>query len=690
MAQLSNITVEDAADILAFRVKLASYREKQALTAGQGALLGGGLGLGGSLLATSMSKKKDKQYLRNAILGSLMGAGMGGAGTALYNQVSKPGAQTLQDVMEENQAYVDANRPQSELSKLKDRIYQSLPGGGEDGSVDPSILPPDRVAKEKALGGNPSRYGGGGGGVTGLAENLAKDVNQHDDPLTTAGLAGTGAVAGSVVGNAATTPSTKTRLRAMSSGDLAKFDSPSAAHIKDFQDGKTKLKLTESIRTNLGDTNKFPKPAPKLKNRVARMGGGLAGGAAGYTAGAVGVDGMGDLVDAGISAGKDGIKALKDNETAQATANTAAGTLAGAGVGGAVGGGIGGAIQNSRAKTQYGKDMTSHALGMTTDEIRKLGPNAESGIQKMRDIMSHAPDAKINDGSVSGIPTTRDAQFVPREGLAPRVVPPKPITQEKDFVSAKKGIPGYDVKPTPDIPAVPPSVIPGAPAVPPSVTPGTPAAPPTAAGKLFNSTSIEPGAWVKSLDKNNFGQVISSTPSTATVRFTNPTTLATKDVSLPLNKLQFERPPRMGESSFANWAPANPGSPGTPDTVIPGKDAIPDKHVPGKDAVLGKPGIKSAPAMSTKTPLQVGMTPGRLEGTPSTSQKLPIPSPKPGQGHGWQIAPIPPELKAQYAKQNPYKPQYGAGAARGARIGAGVGGGLFGLGTALSSAGYFE
>ena len=115
------LTIEKAANIVAVRAQLgcAKHRDKTAQTAGPAssnvgasvspapsptsttaagggspfsltstpgmALMGAGLGLGGGLLATALSRRKRKRWLRNALLGSLLGGGLGAAGGYLAN-----------------------------------------------------------------------------------------------------------------------------------------------------------------------------------------------------------------------------------------------------------------------------------------------------------------------------------------------------------------------------------------------------------------------------------------------------------------------------------------------------------------------------------------------------------------------------------------------------------------------------
>lgn len=178
------MSLDDAADLVAVRAGLGVgrlMREKQALSTGSAALLGGGLGLGTGLISTLMSKKKDeeKQYMRNALLGALLGAGIGGGAGALANNFSAASGnntpeaiarQKMKDLLAKNQANQGGD---VQFGPLGDRIFNS--GGVQD--VDTSGWSPEdqsawaqHMQQFKSSGGDPNQLGlnAGDNGLTSL------------------------------------------------------------------------------------------------------------------------------------------------------------------------------------------------------------------------------------------------------------------------------------------------------------------------------------------------------------------------------------------------------------------------------------------------------------------------------------------------------------------------------------------
>lgn len=200
LSDLSTVSVDDAADVLAARIKLASRMEKTALTAAQGAMLGGGLGLGGGLLASTMSKKKDKRYGRNALVGALMGGGLLGLGTGVYNHM-QGGPESLADIAGKADQIREQGQGSSGWDRLANRIFgEAAPTSPEEqkamlaGITDPKLRA--IAAQELEAGGDISRHLPSGGLSSGLdtaAGGLA------DAPGTVAA----GTVAGAVGGNVA-------------------------------------------------------------------------------------------------------------------------------------------------------------------------------------------------------------------------------------------------------------------------------------------------------------------------------------------------------------------------------------------------------------------------------------------------------------------------------------------------------
>lgn len=149
----TNMTLDAAADMVAVRARLGvsrSMREKQALSTGSAALLGGGLGLGTGLISTLMSKKKDeeKQYMRNALLGALLGAGIGGGAGALANNFSAAsGSNTPEgNARDELQKLIDKNQANRSGAWSLGVIDNVLPGNSGLENVDISKWSPEDQA----------------------------------------------------------------------------------------------------------------------------------------------------------------------------------------------------------------------------------------------------------------------------------------------------------------------------------------------------------------------------------------------------------------------------------------------------------------------------------------------------------------------------------------------------------------
>ena len=126
MDQLSNLTTEKAAQILAIQLHLG--REKKADPEGidwskispevWGALIGGGVGGVGGLLRSAMSKRKKKRYLQNMLLGGALGS-VGGAGIGA-------GSRFLGDIL----------NPSKEITEGENQIKKILKSEGEQGGWD--------------------------------------------------------------------------------------------------------------------------------------------------------------------------------------------------------------------------------------------------------------------------------------------------------------------------------------------------------------------------------------------------------------------------------------------------------------------------------------------------------------------------------------------------------------------------
>lgn len=201
LSDLSTVSVDDAADVLAARIKLASRMEKTALTAAQGAMLGGGLGLGGGLLASAMSKKKDKRYGRNALVGALMGGGLLGLGTGVYNHM-QGGPESLEDIAAKADQIREQGQGSSGLSnRLSNWIFgEAAPTSPEEQKAMLARIPDPELraiaAQELEIGGNISRHLPGST-VGGVVDTMAGGV--ADNPMTV----GAGGLAGAAAGGEA-------------------------------------------------------------------------------------------------------------------------------------------------------------------------------------------------------------------------------------------------------------------------------------------------------------------------------------------------------------------------------------------------------------------------------------------------------------------------------------------------------
>lgn len=173
------------------------------------AMLGGGIGVGGGLLATIMSKRKKKRWLRNMLMGGALGAGIGGAGsymakempdlfeTEATDQVKRYKAN---EVTLEKMRSGDTPAAPDQLDALKSeqiKLYRAIQGSGAGPDIESPLPPtsPDAVSRMGTLSLNLSEGDVGSAAKNMLGWGWHDAANNPANTVATTlagGLAGTG------------------------------------------------------------------------------------------------------------------------------------------------------------------------------------------------------------------------------------------------------------------------------------------------------------------------------------------------------------------------------------------------------------------------------------------------------------------------------------------------------------------
>jgi hypothetical protein len=229
------------------------------------AMLGGGVGMGGGLLATIMSKRKKKRWLRNALLGGALGAGIGGAGS--YMAKHGPGildTEATDLVKEYKEGEVNLGKMRSgetpatpeQLEALKAKQverYRVIEASGADPSIESPLPPtsPDAVARMGSLG-----LTLGEGNVGDTAKNVA-GWGAHDvvnRPANTAAAT----LAGGAAGTGVDWLRAKRYARSQAARHEAKMTAPVTAN--EIRDAGVQKGLPKKLKAQIGAKLDAPKP----------------------------------------------------------------------------------------------------------------------------------------------------------------------------------------------------------------------------------------------------------------------------------------------------------------------------------------------------------------------------------------------------------------------------------------------
>ncbi len=246
------------------------------------AMLGGGVGVGGGLLATIISKRKKKRWLRNMLMGGALGAGVGGAGSYMAKKLD--GMWDTETTKLTGRAKVI----EAILGKMRSGETPATPGQLDalvkeladiKGEIDPpTVDSPDAVGRMRTLGLNL-----GEGDLAGAAKNMwgwgVHDATNKPVNALTSIAAGTAAGYGldrlraARYGRSQKGKYEAERTAPVSAKEIqrheARMTKPVTAH--EIRDTKVRGSLPKSVADQIGASDVVRRPSPG-KSPVQKFG----------------------------------------------------------------------------------------------------------------------------------------------------------------------------------------------------------------------------------------------------------------------------------------------------------------------------------------------------------------------------------------------------------------------------------